>query len=57
MDEGNAFIPEFIEDFNKRFGKEPTCDTDVHRPLFKVMKKTIWRIFFAGMRIVHFQTI
>lgn len=33
MDEGNAYLPEFIEDFNRRFAVVPRSDYDAHRPL------------------------
>jgi hypothetical protein len=30
---GNAYLPEFIQDFNQRFSEEPRSDVDAHRPL------------------------
>jgi len=33
IDAGNAFLPGFMEDFNRRFAKAPLSDKDVHRPL------------------------
>jgi len=33
MEEGNAFLPEFIEDFNRRFAVVPRSQHDAHRPL------------------------
>ena len=30
---GNAYLPEFLEDFNQRFDKEPRSSVDAHRPL------------------------
>jgi len=30
---GNAYLPEFIQDFNQRFSEEPRSDVDLHRPL------------------------
>jgi hypothetical protein len=33
MEEANAYLPEFINDFNKRFGKEPLSSFNAHRPL------------------------
>ena len=30
---GNAYLPEFIADFNKRFADEPRSDVDAHRSL------------------------
>jgi transposase len=30
---GNAYLPEFIADFNQRFGVEPISQHDAHRPL------------------------
>lgn len=30
---GNAYLPEFIEDFNRRFAVQPTSQHDAHRPL------------------------
>jgi len=31
--EGNAYLPEFLQDFNQRFGEPPRSDVDAHRPL------------------------
>ena len=33
MEEANVYLPEFIIDFNKRFGKEPMSTFNAHRPL------------------------
>jgi len=33
MAEGNAYLPEFLQDFNARFGEAPRSDVDLHRPL------------------------
>jgi len=33
MEAGNAFCGEFIEDYNRRFGREPMNPHDAHRPL------------------------
>lgn len=33
MDDANAFMLEFIEDYNRRFAKAPHCPRDAHRPL------------------------
>jgi transposase len=30
---GNAYLPEFMQDFNPRFGEEPRSAVDAHRPL------------------------
>ena len=30
---GNAYLPEFLEDFNQRFDEEPRSSVDAHRPL------------------------
>jgi len=30
---GNAYLPEFMQDFNARFGEEPRSAVDAHRPL------------------------
>ena len=30
---GNTYLPEFIQDFNLRFGEEPRSEVDMHRPL------------------------
>lgn len=35
MQAGNAFLPEFREDFNRRFAVEPRSIHDAHRPLLK----------------------
>lgn len=33
MDEGNAFLPDFIERYNARFARTPARPDDLHRPL------------------------
>ncbi len=33
MEEGNAYLPEFMEDFNQRFAVARRSDHDAHRPL------------------------
>jgi transposase len=33
MEEGNAYLPEFTEDFNRRFAVVPRSNNDAHRPL------------------------
>ena len=33
MEAGNAFLPEFMADFNRRFAVEPRCPADAHRPV------------------------
>lgn len=33
MEEANKFLPEFIEDYNRRFGKDPGNPKDLHRPM------------------------
>lgn len=33
IEEGNAFLPAFIDDFNRRFAKLPKDSTNAHRPL------------------------
>jgi hypothetical protein len=35
IEEANAYMPRFIEDYNKRFAKIPLQATDAHRPLQK----------------------
>lgn len=30
---GNAYLPEFLPDFNARFGEDPRSEVDMHRPL------------------------
>lgn len=32
-DAGNAYLPEFIQDFNQRFAEPPRSTVDLHRPL------------------------
>ena len=32
-EDGNAYLPEFIADFNSRFAVQPRSDLDAHRPL------------------------
>lgn len=33
IEEANAFIPSFLEDFNQQFAKKPKSPVDAHRPL------------------------
>jgi hypothetical protein len=33
MEDGNAFLPEYTEDYNRRFGRIPQNPHDAHRPL------------------------
>src|SRR3954447_1024090 len=33
IEAGNAFLPAFMEDYNRRFATEPRSDKDLHRPL------------------------
>jgi transposase len=33
LTDGNAYLPEFIDDFNQRFAIEPRSSLDAHRPL------------------------
>ena len=33
MQQGNAYLPEFMADFNRRFAAQPRSSLDVHRPL------------------------
>ena len=33
MEEGNAYLPEFMEDFNHRFAVVPRSNHNAHRPL------------------------
>jgi transposase len=33
IEDGNAYLPEFIADYNRRFGREPMNPHDAHRPL------------------------
>ena len=33
MEEGNAFLPSFMADYNARFAKAPFNDKDLHRPM------------------------
>lgn len=35
IDAANAFLPEFIADFNRRFAKPPQSPVDAHRPLLR----------------------
>jgi hypothetical protein len=35
VEAGNAFLPEFGDDFNRRFGREPQSARDAHRPLLE----------------------
>jgi len=35
MDSANAFLPEFREDFNRRFAVQPRSSHDAHRPLLQ----------------------
>jgi hypothetical protein len=33
MQQGNAYLPEFMADFNSRFAVQPRCSLDAHRSL------------------------
>ena len=44
IEEGNAFLPEFLEEMNKRFRKEPADPEDAHRSLRK--QDDLERMFF-----------
>ncbi len=33
IEDGNAFLPGFVEDYNRRFGRAPRSPFDAHRPL------------------------
>src|SRR4030042_1036441 len=35
IDTANAFLPQFREDFNRRFAVQPRSNHDAHRPLLK----------------------
>ena len=41
---GNAYLPEFLEDFNTRFAQEPRSDVNAHRPLTLQFYKTVYQI-------------
>jgi hypothetical protein len=43
LEEANAFLPSFINDFNRRFGKPPQDATNAHRPLLST--QNLDRIF------------
>ena len=45
MRDGNAYLPTFIDDYNRRFGKVPLSNTDVHRPLQDWEQKHLDDIF------------
>jgi transposase len=42
LTDGNAYLPEFIDDFNQRFAIEPRSSLDAHRPL--TAKENLTRI-------------
>jgi len=35
IDEANAYLPEFMDDYNRRFGRAARNDHDAHRPLLE----------------------
>lgn len=41
--QGNAYLPEFLRDFNHRFGEDPRSSVDLHRPL--TAKEDLAQIF------------
>jgi transposase len=41
IDDGNAFLPEFLADYNARFAKKPACPLDAHRPIGSLDLKSI----------------
>jgi hypothetical protein len=42
MEAGNAYAHEFIEDYNRRFGREPRNPHDAHRPLLSTEDPRWW---------------
>jgi hypothetical protein len=60
MDAGNAFAPEFMEDFNRRFAKPPRSPHDAHRPLLptddldRIFCTRVARSMTPNM-VVHFE--
>lgn len=45
MEDANAFAPEFMKDYNRRFGKIPLSENDVHRPLQDHERENLDNIF------------
>lgn len=45
MDAANVFAPEFMDDYNRRFGREPKNPHDAHRPLLAKEKVNLSRTF------------
>jgi hypothetical protein len=43
--EANEYLPEFIQIYNQKFGKEPRSETDVHRALQEQEKQQLEDIF------------
>lgn len=43
IEAGNAYAPEFMADYNRRFGVEPASDEDAHLPV-RHDKETLKRI-------------
>jgi transposase len=43
-DAGNAYLPEFIDDFNRRFAVQPRSSHDAHRPLTLQDNKVVYQI-------------
>ena len=35
MDDANRYLPEFMDDYNRRFGRSARNDHDAHRPLLE----------------------
>jgi hypothetical protein len=60
IDAGNAFLPEYMIDFNRRFARNPRSDHDAHRPLGshddldKVFCARVQRTMTANL-VVHFE--
>ena len=48
---GNAFLPEFIDDFNHRFAVQPRSSHDAHRPLAK-SENLAWIFTWRESRIL-----
>jgi len=44
IEEGNLFVPKYIEEFNKRFGVEARSDENAHRPL-QGKGQRIWTVY------------
>jgi len=53
MDDGNAFMPRFMERYNRRFAIAPARPDDLHRPMRWKGHSLSYRVFDKDQRVTH----